>query len=149
MSLTHERGERLTRSPPAGAAGAPGIENVAAHVAGAAFCVPGGTVATITVTPAELQSAIQAAFELQRIIDDTGPRAAPDWAIADAATGEVWIGGYDAEGNWVPPTQEEQAEAMASEYCRGRDDQARAAEEQRNPRGFPPREKHRDTGAGL
>jgi hypothetical protein len=92
---------------------------------------------------------VKAAFELQRIVDETGPRAAPDWTIADAATGEVWIGGYDTEGNWVPPTREEHAKALAREYCRGPGDQARATEEQRNPRGFPLREKRRDTGAGL
>lgn len=134
---------RLAFTPPADSAPAPRIENVAAQVAGAAFCVPGGTVSTLTMTPEALESTIQAAFELQRIVDETGPRAAPDWAIADAATGEVWIGGYDAEGNWVPPIQAEQAEALAREYCRGRDDQAREAEEQRSPRGFPPREKRR------
>ncbi len=149
MSPTHERVEQLPRSPPDGVPRTPSVENVAAQVAGAAFCVPGGTVPTLTVTSEALESAIQAAFELQRIVDETCPRRAPGWAISDAATGEVWIGGYDAQGNWVPPTREGQAETLAREYCRGRDDQARATEEQRNPRGFPPREKHRDTGAGL
>ena len=142
-------GISVTQGTADGGADAPSIENVPAHVAGAAFCVPGGTVATITLTPAELESAIQAAFELQRLVDATGPRCAPEWAIVDAATGEVWIGSYDTQGNWVPPTRAEQAETLAREYCRGRDDQARAAEEQRNPRGFPSREKRRDTGAGL
>ena len=140
---------RLTLTAPADTRCAMRIENVPAQVAGAAFCVPGGTVQTLTMTPEGLESTIQAAFELQRIVDETGPRRAPGWALADAATAEVWIGGYDAEGNWVPPTREEHAQALAREYCRGRDDQARAAEEQRNPQGFPPREKQGGTGVGL
>ena len=34
---------------------------------------------------------------------ETTSRPAPEWAYADKATGEVWIGEFDDAGNWIPP----------------------------------------------
>lgn len=46
------------------------------------------------------------------ILREAETESAPEWAVADKGTGEVWIGEYDEYGNWIPPKPPEQAEAL-------------------------------------